>query len=100
MFYVYILYSATSDLYYVGYTKDYDQRVREHNQSLHSTFTSKHRPWDLKAVYFCGNDEKTAINMERFIKRQKSRRLIAKLIKGGTFTGILAQLVRVPHVRD
>ncbi|WP_186462327.1 hypothetical protein [Pedobacter suwonensis] len=37
---------------------------------------------------------------ERFIKSQKSRKLIERMVKGEMLTGILAQLVRVPHVRD
>jgi len=41
-----------------------------------------------------------AMKIEKFIKSQKNRKLIEKLIAGGEFTGILAQLVRVPHVRD
>lgn len=72
----------------------------EHNNSLHVTFTSKLRPWLLKATYLCGEDESSAVKIERFIKQQKSRKLIERLVKGGEFTGILAQLVRVPHERD
>jgi putative endonuclease len=99
-FYIYILYSETSNIYYVGYTNNFERRLEEHNSSQHLTFTSKHRPWILKAVFSCGNDETFAIKVERFIKKQKSRKLIEKLIEGGEFTGILAQPVRVPHVRD
>lgn len=100
MYFIYILYSTSSDLYYVGYTQDYVRRLTEHNHSNHPTFTSKHRPWILKAVYQCGDQESTAVQIERFIKKQKSRKLIERLITGGDLTGILAQLVRVPHVRD
>ncbi|MFM6977062.1 MAG: GIY-YIG nuclease family protein [Sphingobacteriaceae bacterium] len=100
MLYIYILYSAGSDIYYVGYTRDYIKRLDEHNHSIHPTFTSKHRPWLLKAVYQCGDNESTAIMIERFIKRQKSRKLIEKLIADEDLVGILAQLVRVPHLRD
>jgi hypothetical protein len=50
MFYIYIIYSAASDLYYVGHTDDYVRRLTEHNEAVHNRFTSKHRPWVLKAV--------------------------------------------------
>ena len=100
MYFIYFLYSVGSDVYYVGYTNDFSRRLAEHNNGSHSTFTSKHRPWVLKAVYSCGEDQSLAIRIERFIKKQKSRRLIEQLIRGGVFTGILAQLVRVPYVRD
>jgi putative endonuclease len=52
------------------------------------------------AIYQCGDSRNQAIAIEKFIKKQKSRNLIRKLIEGQEFTGILAQLVRVPHVRD
>ncbi|HCN84806.1 MAG TPA: hypothetical protein DIT07_14485, partial [Sphingobacteriaceae bacterium] len=100
MFYLYILYSSGSDVYYVGYSNDYVRRFEEHNHSLHTTYTSKHRPWKLKAVYSCGADESLAVRIERFVKKQKSRKLIEKLIVGTVFTGILTQLVRVPSTSE
>ena len=100
MYYIYILYSESSDKYYVGYSSDPFRRLNEHNKSLLSTYTSKHRPWDLKAIYSCGDNKTLAIELERFIKKQKSRKLIQSLIEGQILTGVLAQLVKVPHVRD
>ncbi|SOD15396.1 putative endonuclease [Pedobacter xixiisoli] len=100
MFYLYILYSTCSDKYYVGYTRDYVRRLKEHNSSEGLTFTSKHRPWVLKAVFLCGEIESEAVRLDRFIKKQKSRRLLERLIDVVAPTGVLAQLVRVPYVRD
>ena len=100
MYYIYILYSEKSDKYYVGHTDDVSQRLANHNNSEHITYTSKHRPWKIMAVYECATDRGEALTIERFIKRQKNRKLIEKLIAGGNLDGILAQLVRVPHVRD
>ncbi|MBI1767614.1 MAG: GIY-YIG nuclease family protein [Bacteroidetes bacterium] len=96
-----MLHSASSDIYYVGYTNDYRRRLDEHNhQDYSSTFTSKHRPWIIKGVFQCGNSEKDAIQIERFIKKQKSREFIEKILRMEKFDGALAQLVRVPHMRD
>ena len=100
MYFIYILYSLTSKLYYVGYSDDYRRRLKEHNEDVRNTFTSKHRPWVLKAVFKCGRDVAVAIRLERFIKKQKSRKLIEKMILGEKLTGVLAQLVRVWDVRD
>ena len=99
-FFIYILYSASSDIYYVGYTSNFPLRLSQHNGSDQKTFTAKHRPWEPKAVFFCGSDEANAVSIERFIKKQKSRKLIERLIAGDQLFGVLAQLVRVPHVRD
>ena len=84
----------------MGYTSDPSRRLEEHNTLPLSTYTSKHRPWTLQAVYSCGEIESVAIQIERFIKKQKSRSLTEKLVKGVELYGILAQMVRVPHVRD
>ena len=100
MFYIYILFSETADKYYVGHTDDVERRLNEHNHSERLTFTSKYRPWKLRAVFECSSVRNEALNMERFIKKQKSRKLIQRMIDGEKLQGILAQLVRVPHVRD
>jgi len=84
----------------VGYTNDYLRRLSEHNNQDKRTFSSKHRPWILKAVFECGNEESNAMSIEKFIKKQKSRTLIEKIISGVQLTGPLAQLVRVQYIRD
>jgi putative endonuclease len=102
MYYIYILYSSAADLFYVGHTNDYNRRLREHNeQEYFNTFTSKHRPWILKAVFECSNSELEALKIERFIKKQKSRKLLEQLCKHSFEpAGLLSQLVRVPDIRD
>ena len=97
MFYIYILYSVSSNKYYVGYSNDYQRRFIGHDTSERITYTGKHRLWILKAAFECSLVESDAINVERFIKRQKSRRLL-ELLSDPTFTpfGHLVQLVRVP----
>ena len=100
MYFIYILYSEKSDKYYVGHTDDVNQRLLEHNTSERITFTSKHRPWKIMAVYECGAGRGEVLKIERFIKRQKNRKLIEKLITGCKFDGVIDQLVRVPYVRD
>jgi len=88
-------------MYYVGYTKDPKRRLIEHNTNPHNTFTSKYRPWVIKALFECGTIESQAIIIERFIKKQKSRKLIELLCNPRLIPmGKLVQLVRVPHLRD
>lgn len=100
MYYLYILYSPTSDKYYVGYSNDPHSRLLAHNSTDRVTYTSKHRPWVLKAIFSCGKVEGEAMRIEKFIKKQKSRKLLEKLISGELLTGILAQLVRIPQVQN
>lgn len=57
----------------VGYTKDLLERLHQHNHIGYNTFTSKYRPWVLKAAFECGESESDAVRIERFINKQKSR---------------------------
>ena len=101
IYYLYILYSVDHDKYYIGSSQDPWERLLEHNHSPRVTYTSKYRPWQLAAVFGAGLSRSEAGHFERFAKKQKSRKLIEKLI-GPDFVpnGKIAQLVRVPHLRD
>ena len=100
VYYLYILQSEESGKFYIGYSCDPWRRIVEHNSDDRNTYTSKFRPWQLKAVFQIGVDEDEAIRLERFLKRQKSHRLIEKLIDPAFQpNGQLAQLV-IPYVRD
>ena len=100
MHYLYILYSETSDIYYVGQSHDPWERYTHHSSDENDSFTSKHRPWEIKAVFEVGT-RSNALKIEKFIKKQKSRKLIEMLIQPDFVpSSSLAQLVRVPHVRD
>ncbi|UXE64971.1 MAG: GIY-YIG nuclease family protein [Chryseotalea sp. WA131a] len=97
VFYIYILYSSSSDRYYVGYTSDFRKRLLEHNDTSKgkSSFTRRNGPWELKCVLDCGQSESEAIKIERWIKNQKSKNLIKKIIAGIPLYGPVANLVRV-----
>ncbi|MBA3970542.1 MAG: GIY-YIG nuclease family protein [Bacteroidetes bacterium] len=100
MFYIYVLYSPSSDIHYVGYSEDPYRRLIEHNTKEEGTFSSKHKPWLLSAVFEAGSKQE-AIIAERFIKKQRSAKLIAKLLDPNfVLDGKLANLVRVPDIRD
>jgi len=79
MYYIYFLYSHSSDLYYIGHSDDVDRRLQEHNESTHSTYTCKHRPWNLVYSFPVSDSRGDAQKIEKFIKKQKSRKLILKI---------------------
>jgi len=87
MFYIYILYSKKSDMYYIGLTTDVDRRLEEHNHpSINKKYTAKHLPWELKLFFECSDSRGNGLIIERFLKNQKSRIFVEKLIaeKGNT----------------
>ncbi len=101
MFYIYILYSSAADRYYVGHSSDPWNRLQQHLRNSGETYTGNYADWQLEAVFEVSVMKGEADKVEKFIKRQKSRKLIEKLLDNNFVgTAVLAQLVRVPHVRD
>jgi len=99
-YFIYIIYSPCIDRYYVGYSSNPWNRLNQHNTNSKDKYTGKTSDWILRSI-FEAQDESAAIQFERFIKKQKSRKLIEQLCDSQfTPNGYLAPLVRVPHMRD
>jgi putative endonuclease len=80
MFFVYIIYSASRDRYYVGYTgDDLDNRMEKHNTN-HAGYTGGLGDWKLK-YQESFPDKQQAIRREKEIKLRKSRKYIEELIE-------------------
>ena len=77
-FYVYIIYSAKLDKYYVGQTDCIETRMAQHNSGV-SVFTSKASDWELKYQEYFSTRALASLR-EREIKKKKSRKYIAWLI--------------------
>ena len=75
---VYIIYSASINKYYVGYTENISLRLAQHNDGI-SSFTSKASDWVLKYTEEFSSRE-NAHQRELEIKRKKSRKYIEWLI--------------------
>jgi putative endonuclease len=79
MYFVYILYSVKLDRYYVGSTGNLEDRLKRHN-SGRSTYTKPGIPWKL--VYSKQYQTRSeAYSAEQYIKSQKSRMYIERLIE-------------------
>ena len=82
MAYLYILYSAELDKFYVGHTtQTLDERLQKH-LSEHDGFTAKAKDWAIvySELLPSKND---AYARERQIKAWKSRKKISQLIQNG-----------------
>ena len=101
MYYIYFLYSEAADKYYVGHSQDPFKRLEQHLSNSGDKYTGSNVDWKLKAVFEVSPIRGEADRIEKFIKRQKSRNLLERMLDSKfRGTGVLAQLVRVPHVRD
>jgi putative endonuclease len=79
MFYTYVIISERDRKFYIGFTKDIEKRLAEHNDGL-VTSTEYRRP--LKLVYYeaCLN-ERDAIKREKYFKSGYGRRFLNNRIE-------------------
>ena len=81
-YFVYILYSESIDKYYIGKTENLENRLNYHNSSSNKIWTKRGKKWKLiKSIEF--KNSTLASKAERFIKKQKSRKFIQKIINEG-----------------
>ena len=77
---VYILFSKKSDGYYIGQTEDLPLRLIQHlHKLLPVAYTKAADDWIVYYSLECSS-RKQAVNIERHIKRMKSRRYIQNLV--------------------
>jgi putative endonuclease len=73
MFYVYILYSKSQDIFYVGQTEDLKCRLAQHNSNFYKdSYTSQANDWELFYHIDC-DSRKQAMKIEKHIKSMRKR---------------------------
>jgi putative endonuclease len=77
---VYILYSAKLNRFYIGYTSDFDTRLEFHKNAESHKFTANAEDWELFLRIPCENKTQ-GLNIEKHIKKMKSKTYIENLIK-------------------
>ena len=72
-YFVYVLYSVSTDTYYKGQTNDLKSRISRHNRG-YENYTSKGRPWSL--VWYTSKETRSdARKLERKLKNLSVERL-------------------------
>ena len=93
MYYIYILYSQSAKKFYVGQTSDVQRRLEEHNNPIvKSKFTAKFIPWEITVFFPVSDSRADAMKIEKFIKSQKSKKFILKLIENKNNLGFFQKL--------
>ena len=77
--FIYILYSVSLDLYYIGSSANPEERLRKHLAN-HKGFTSKAKDW-LICYSESFSDKTEALKRERQLKSWKNREKIRQLIQ-------------------
>ena len=73
-FTVYVLVSEIDNSWYIGYTRDLEKRLREHNAGRSIT-TSKKMPWRL-IYYEVAFNKEDSIAREKYLKSGMGRRYL------------------------
>jgi putative endonuclease len=80
MHYLYILYSNSSEKFYIGQTTNLEERISKHKNHFYlNSFTKIANDWEVVLTFICSNKEE-AIYLESFIKRMKSKIFNNKII--------------------
>jgi len=78
MHFVYIIQSKKTKKYYIGTSNNPDLRINKHNRGS-TIYTKSGIPWILIKTISCKN-KTDALKLEKFIKKQKSKKFIEKII--------------------
>ncbi|GGA64977.1 hypothetical protein GCM10008015_02260 [Flavobacterium palustre] len=80
MHYLYILFSESSQKFYIGETNNMEERLLKHQNHYYSnSFTKIANDWKIVLTFNC-KDKDEAIYLENFIKRMKSKIFNEKII--------------------
>lgn len=78
-YYVYILESAASQMLYIGFTENLQQRFRSHNTNENQS-TKNRGPWKL--IYYEARLNKyDALRREKYLKSTKGRTTIKTMLQ-------------------
>lgn len=83
-FYVYVLQSIKSEVFYIGSTGNLVRRVKEHNLGLNQS-TKPYRPWKLICYEACRN-RIDAKRREHYLKTSEGGRLLKRRVKEYLFS--------------
>ena len=97
MFFVYILEAEESKRFYIGQTKNLDERVKRHNKGYNLS-TRAYIPWKLK-WWKEFETRSEAVKTERKLKGIKKRERLEKVVRENNFRGV-AQPGPVPADRN
>jgi putative endonuclease len=78
-YFVYIIESLDSGIWYVGLSVDPEARLKQHNQGK-SKFTKGHIPWKLIYTEFVG-DIRQAREREKYYKSSSAKNRLRKKLK-------------------
>ena len=90
MFTVYILYSRKFAKTYTGFTSNFEERLKSHNELGKKDWTRSYRPWEV-AFTELYESKKDAMQREKFLKSGVGRFFVKERISDFLKTGTIVQ---------
>ena len=96
MYYVYVIQSKKDNQFYTGFTRDLENRIREHNEGRVSS-TKERGPFELIYYEACLN-EQDALAREKYLKSGMGKRYLKNRLK--RFLSLTGQVeeAKVPYI--
>jgi putative endonuclease len=79
MYYVYVIQSKKDNQFYTGFTRDLENRIREHNEGRVSS-TKERGPFELIYYEACLNEQDT-LAREKYLKSGMGKRYLKNRLK-------------------
>jgi len=93
MHFVYIIYSAEYDKYYIGESVNPAERTEQHKTGFYkNASTSFAKDWELKLILNL-NNRSEALLVEKHIKSMKSKVFIRNLIENTSFLSQFKEII-------
>jgi putative endonuclease len=91
-YFTYVLYSASFDKIYIGFTKDLTNRFLSHNEKAQKGWTVRFRPWEV-LFYETFSSKSEAMRREKELKTSRGRNYIRNFLKekNQTSVGFISQ---------
>jgi len=100
MHFVYVIYSPSADIYYIGETVNVEERLIQHRQHAYAgSYTKIANDWEVAFLLRC-KDRVSALKVEKHIKKAKSKVYLKRLQQDQSALEKLKEILRATHSID
>ena len=94
MHFIYIIYTAKFDKYYIGETVNISDRLEEHKIGHYNESSTKYADDWVLVLSLQADSRTSAREVERYIKSMKSKKFIKRLISETAYLDVFKQIVK------
>ena len=97
MHFVYVIYSPSADIYYIGETVNVEERLIQHRQHTYTgSYTKIGNDWEVAFLLKC-KDRSSALKVEKHLKKAKSKVYLKRLQEDQSALEKLKDILRATY---